>query len=118
MAKVAQALAKDLRESQKKKALLDKYQQAIGERDEFIDFNVRGEKARKLAEIAQVVKLLGTSQSFQISIPDFEKAYGTGKKGRTYVRQYMKKFGVPNPRVEPSADKVHIWYRGKVQDAK
>lgn len=105
---------------QKNKAslrLLEKYQAQIGERDEFIDFNVRGEKARKLAEIAQVVKAMGTSQSFQISIHDFEKAYGVGQKGRTYVKTYMRKFGILNPRVEPSADKVHIWYRGKVQEA-
>ena len=95
--------------------LMEKYKAQIGERDEFIDFNVRGEKARKLAEIAQVVKAMGTSQSFQIPIPDFEKAYGPGQKGRTYVKSYMRKFGILNPRVESSSDKIHIWYRGKVE---
>jgi len=96
--------------------LLEKYKSQIGERDEFIDFNVRGEKARKLAEIAQVVKAMGTSQSFQIPAVDFEKAYGVGQKGRTYVKVYMKKFGILNPRVEFSSDKVHIWYRGKIEE--
>ena len=98
--------------------LMSKYQSAIGERDEYLDFNVRGEKARRLSEIAQVLKAIGTSQSFQISILEFEKAYGPGKKGRTSVKAYLKRFGIPNPRVEPSADKVHIWYRGKIEEAK
>ena len=106
----------ELKQEDRKQKLLNKFQNQIGERDEFIDYAVRGEKAQKLAEIAAVVKLLGTSQSFQISISDFEKAYGVGKKGRAYVKTYMKKFGIMNPRVEASADKVHIWYRGKVQE--
>lgn len=112
--KAKELATKEMNEANKKKALLAKFSSSIGERDEFIDLNVRGEKARKVGEIAAVVKLLGTSQSFQISIHDFEKAYGMGKKGRNYVKGYLKKFGIPNPRVEPSSDKVHIWFRGKV----
>ena len=96
------------------KNLLDKYKANIGNKEDFIEFNVRGEKARKIAEIAEIIKYLSqhdTTKSFQVPQVDFEKAYGVGKKGLVYVKLYLKKFGVAHPRVVASQDTVHIWSR-------
>lgn len=97
--------------------LLDKFKGNIGKRADFIDLNVRGEKPRKIAEIAAVLKLIGTGDSFKIPIVEFERAYGPGKKGRTYVKGWLKQFGIVNPRCEAAEDIIHIWMRGKVQEA-
>lgn len=97
-------------------SLLDKYKNQIGKRADFIDLNVRGEKPRKIAEIAAVLKLIGTGDSFKIPIGEFERAYGVGKKGRTYMKTWLKNFGILNPRCEPSEDMIHIWMRGQVKE--
>jgi|ERR1035437_1408327 hypothetical protein len=95
--------------------LLEKYKNQISPRDEFLDFNIRGEKAKKISEIAYVLKLMGTSDSFKITVPDFERAYGIGKKGRLYMKAVLKRCGIKNPRVEVAQDMVNIWFVGKVE---
>lgn len=98
--------------------VLEKYKANIGVREDFIEFNVRGIKAQKVAEIAEVVKYLSAheaTKSFQIPQVDFEKAYGGGQKGINYVKGYLKKFGIPQPRVVASQDVVHIWSKSAIK---
>lgn len=102
-------------------AALTKFKDYIKPREDFVEFNVRGEKARKLAEIAEVIKYMSNydaTKSFQIPQSDFEKAYGPSSKGITYVKSYLKKFGIPYPRVVVSQEVVHIWSRIPVKETK
>lgn len=98
--------------------VMEKYKDYIKPREEFIEYTVRGAKAQKIAEIAEVVKYLSihdATKSFQIPQVDFEKAYGVGKKGINYVLIYLKKFGIPHPRVVASQDMVHIWSKNAIK---
>lgn len=97
--------------------LLDKYSKFMGEREDYVELNIRGEKARKIAELAEVVKWMSVhkpSEAVKIPIHDFERAYGVGKKGIVYVKLYLKKFGIPFPRICPSQDLMNIWSKGPV----
>lgn len=111
-------MAKTVGKIDKGQKLLDKYKGNVAERDDFVDLNVRGEKQRKIAEIAEVVKWLSVNEahkSFQISKVDFEKAYGPSKKGIQYMRTYLKQFGITAPRVVAGGDMIHIWSRTPVK---
>ena len=98
--------------------LMDKYSKFVGVRDELVGLNIRGEKPRKIAEFAEVIKELSRTEatkSFQMSREEFTKAYGPGQKGLTYVNSYLRKFGIPEPRVAISQDIVHMWSRKPVK---
>lgn len=98
--------------------MMEKYKANIGVREDFVEFNVRGTKAAKVAEYAEVVKYLSVhegTKSFQIPKVDFEKAYGGGQKGINYVKGYLKKFGIPQPRVVASQDIIHIWSKSPIK---
>lgn len=98
--------------------VLEKYKANIGKREDFVEFTVRGIKAQKIAEIAEVVKWLSVNdatKSFQIPQQEFERAYGPGAKGVNYVKGYLKKFGIPQPRIAPSQDIVHIWSKSPIK---
>lgn len=100
--------------------ILDKYKKNIVQKDEYLEFSIRGEKARKLAEISQVIKWLSEQdgdQVFEMLGKEFNKAYGEGKAGVTAVKMYLKKFGIIKPRVGQTQkmengtwiDYVQIW---------
>ena len=98
--------------------MIDKYKNNIGVREDFIEFNVRGTRAVKIAEYAEVIKYLSlhdATKSFQIPQLEFEKAFGFGKKGITYVKCYLRKFGILFPRVVISQDIVHLWSKNTIK---
>lgn len=82
--------------------LLEKFKKNIVKRDEYLEYSVRGAKAQSLAEIAQVIKWPSTTDAkggFEILAKDFFIAYGSGKIGLTYVKNYLKKFGIKDPKI-------------------
>lgn len=100
-------------------ALLKKYEGCMEKRDEYIDLDIRGEKPRKIAEWAEVVKWMSVhkaDESFSVLKPDFDRMMGTGKPAIQYVRNYLKKFGIPTIRVHVGSDKVKMWSRTPIRD--
>lgn len=100
------------------KKMMEKHKQFIGPRDEFVEYTVRGARAEKLAEIAEVVKKMSVDNpmdAYKIPMPTFNAAYGPGKKGVNYVKGYLKKFGIPHPRVCPGQDIVQIWSKSAIK---
>lgn len=99
-------------------SLLKKYESNIEERDEYLDMNLRGEKPRKIAEWAELIKYYSVEKptvAFCVDKVDFERMMGAGKAQVQYVRNYLKRFGIPAIRVLVSSDKVKMWSRTPVK---
>lgn len=100
--------------------LLEKFKKNIVKRDDYLEYAVRGAKAQSLAEIAQIIKWLSTTDSkgaFEMLSKDFQSAYGDDKQGLVFVKTYLKKFGIKDPKIAQTkqfingatVDVVQMW---------
>lgn len=93
------------------------------EREAHLDLEIRGEKARKIAEWAEYIKYLSVekrTEALCIPVAEFNRMMvkpGTSvKTAIAYVITTLKKFGIPAVRVLVSADKVRMWSRTPVKE--
>ena len=86
----------------------------IGKRDKSLDVVTRGDRTRKLYRMAEMLKSLPNDESLQYDVEEFTLAWGEIKKTKAFILQTLKRFGVPNPRLGQSHDKVHIWHGADV----
>ncbi len=104
-------------------AFLKKFADYTEEREAHLDLEIRGEKARKIAEWAEYIKYLSVekpTEALCIPVPEFQrmmvKPGTTIKTACAYVVSMLKKFGIPVCRVFVSADKVRMWSRTPVRE--
>jgi len=87
----------------------------MAERPDFIDMlgNSRGDKGRKIAELAESLKLMDNTKCLIYDTNEFIKEFGT-KPSSTYketkigLKWKMKKFNL-KPKIECNEGKVYVW---------
>ena len=106
--------------------LLEKFKKNIVKRDDYLEYSVRGAKAQGIAEIAQVIKWLSMTDAkscFEMLEKDY-LIYGNGsaKAANIYLKSYLKKFGIKDPKIAQTKkfengdtkNIVQIWSRTPV----